>query len=109
MGKPGKVQPQKSVPKSEEQKDLEKRAQADIDKACEHFANEFGSSDPLFAKGLLMQLIGACRRDGEVSDYDVNFLLSIVNGVEPRDQLEAMLAAQMAVVELTLFESRKPR
>jgi hypothetical protein len=59
MGKPGKVPPQKSVPKSEEQRDLNKRAQADIDKACKQVANEFGSSDPRFVKGLVMQLIGA--------------------------------------------------
>ena len=59
MGKPGKVPPQKSAPKSEEQKDRNKCTQVDIDEACKHVANEFGSSDPRFVKGLVMQLIGA--------------------------------------------------
>jgi hypothetical protein len=31
-----------------------------------------------------------------VTEDEVNFMLSIVKGIEPRDQLEAMLAAQMA-------------
>jgi hypothetical protein len=106
MGKPGKVPPQKSVPKSEEQKDRNKCAQLDIDEACKHVANEFGSSDPRFVKGLVMQLIGACQRDGEVSECDLDFLLSVVKGNKPQDQLEAMLLAQMAVIDLTFFENR---
>jgi hypothetical protein len=81
--------------------------QSEVDEARMLLANALGSSDPCFAQGLVMQLIAACKQDGKVSDCDVNFLLSIVKGVEPRDQLEAMLAAQMAVVELTLFENRK--
>jgi hypothetical protein len=31
-----------------------------------------------------------------VDDAGLNFMLSIVKGIEPRDQVEAMLAAQMA-------------
>jgi hypothetical protein len=107
MGKPGKVPPQKSIPKSEDQEDLERRAQADIDEACKHVANEFGSSDPRFVKGLLMQLVGACQRDGEVSERDLDFLLSFVEGNKPLDQLEAMMLAQMAVIGLTFFEDRR--
>ena len=53
-----------------------------------------------------MQLIGACQRDEKVSEHDFNFLLSVVKGIEPRDQLEAMLAARMAVIDLTFFENR---
>jgi len=37
-------------------------------------------------------------RDGRVDESRFNFLLSIIKGVNPNDQLEAMLAAQMAVV-----------
>ena len=106
MGKPGKVPPQKSAPKSEEQKDRNKCTQVDIDEACKHVANEFGSSDPRFVKGLVMQLVGACQRDGEVSECDLDFLLSVVKGNKPQDQLEAILLAQMAVIDLTFFENR---
>jgi hypothetical protein len=33
----------------------------------------------------------------------LNFLLSIVEGIEPKDQLETMLAAQMAVVHVAIM------
>jgi hypothetical protein len=33
-------------------------------------------------------------------DRGVNFVLSVVRGIEPRDQLEAMLAAQIAAVHM---------
>jgi hypothetical protein len=33
-----------------------------------------------------------------VDERGINFLLAVVKGVEPRDQVEAMLAAQMAAV-----------
>ena len=45
--------------------------------------------------------------DGEVSECDLDFLLSVVKGIKPQDQIEAMLAAQMAVIQLTLFENRR--
>ena len=35
-----------------------------------------------------------------IDEGGLNFLVSVVNGIEPRDQLEAMLAAQMAVVHV---------
>ena len=33
-------------------------------------------------------------------DDEVNFMLSVVKGLEPRDQVEAMMAAQMAAVHM---------
>ena len=36
---------------------------------------------------------------GQAPDEDgTNFMLAVVKGIEPRDQVEAMLAAQMAAV-----------
>src|SRR5207302_1490063 len=36
---------------------------------------------------------------GQTADEDgLNFMLSVVKGIDPRDQIEAMLAAQMAAV-----------
>ncbi len=57
-----------------------------------------GSTDDEFVKGLLKQL--ACAgSEGKKPDEDgINFMLSVVKGIEPRDQVEAMLAAQMAAV-----------
>lgn len=59
-----------------------------------------GSRDPDFLRGLLSQLIAAGELGRETDDYEVNFLLSVVEGVEPRDVAEAMLAAQMAMVHV---------
>jgi hypothetical protein len=57
-----------------------------------------GTRDFDFLKGLLMQLADAGSKGGKVDGRTLNFMLSVVKGVEPRDQVEAMLAAQMAAV-----------
>jgi hypothetical protein len=59
-----------------------------------------GIEDPQFLDGLLTQLANVVSRGQEVSAADLNFVLSVIKGIEPRDQLEAMLAAQMAAVHL---------
>jgi len=59
-----------------------------------------GTTDLSFLYGLLYKLAGAATTDGEVNEGDVNFMLSVVKGVEPKDQVEAMLAAQMAAVHM---------
>lgn len=58
----------------------------------------FGSESKDFVVGLVRQLtnIGSI---GETPDEEgVAFVTSVVSGIEPRDQQEAMLAAQMAAV-----------
>jgi hypothetical protein len=57
-----------------------------------------GTGDTDFLNGLLGQMAGASSRNGEISENSVNYMLSVIKGIKPRDQLEAMLAAQMAVV-----------
>jgi hypothetical protein len=55
-----------------------------------------GTRDLDFLNGLVRQLcnVGSI---GKTADEDgLNFMLSVVKGIEPRDQVEAMLAAQMA-------------
>ena len=46
------------------------------------------------------QLAGASTRGENVDEETLNFMLSVMKGIEPRDQLEAMLAAQMAAVHV---------
>jgi hypothetical protein len=36
----------------------------------------------------------------EPDEHAINFLLSVIKGVKPRDELEAMLAAQMAAIHM---------
>ena len=55
-----------------------------------------GTANLDFLDGLLAQLANAGWGDDERS---INFMLSVVKGIEPRDQVEAMLAAQMAAVD----------
>ena len=58
----------------------------------------FATSDVSFFAETLLQLAGASVQDGKVNERDLNFKVSVVKGIQPRDQLETMLAAQMAVI-----------
>ncbi len=57
-----------------------------------------GTRDPDFLDGLLAQLANAGTQGGKVEGRGLNFMLSVIKGMKPRDQVETMLAAQMAVV-----------
>jgi hypothetical protein len=65
--------------------------------------NALGTSDGAFANGLLEQLAKATSGGSTVSESDLNFMVSVINGIEPRDQLEAMLAAQMAATHMAML------
>ena len=58
-----------------------------------------GTTDRDFFDGLMLQLVNASQGKGP-SDNAVDFMLSVIRGVEPRDQVEVMLAAQMAAVHM---------
>ena len=55
-----------------------------------------GTRDFDFLEGLLKQLCNVGSHGKTVDENGLNFMLSVVKGIEPRDQVEAMLAAQMA-------------
>ena len=59
-----------------------------------------GTGDIDFYHGLLNQLATAGSKGGQADERRLNFMLSVVKGVQPRDQLEVMLAAQMAAVHM---------
>jgi hypothetical protein len=59
-----------------------------------------GTADLDFYGGLINQLANAARRKGEVDEHSLNFMLSVVKGIEPKNQVEALLAAQMAAVHM---------
>jgi hypothetical protein len=59
-----------------------------------------GTTDYDFLDGLLRQLANQDSHDNQLDEGKLNFLLSIVKGVKPQDQLEAMLAAQMAATHM---------
>ena len=59
-----------------------------------------GTSDGDFARGLILQLANAGTQGQRVDEGGLNFMLSVVKGIEPADQVEAMVAAQMAAVHM---------
>ena len=70
------------------------------DRALGHFAmlKAIGSSDSDFLNGLLKQVVNAGSHSPNADENGINFLLSVVKGVEPQDPIEAMLALQMGAV-----------
>jgi hypothetical protein len=57
-----------------------------------------GTTDGDFLEGLLKQLVNVGSQGSVVDESGANFMLAVIKGIEPRDQIEAMLAAQMAAV-----------
>jgi hypothetical protein len=66
--------------------------------------NALGSGDPFFVIGLCNQLLHSRSASNPFLADRLNFMLSIVNGIEPRDATEALLASQMAAVHCALME-----
>jgi hypothetical protein len=56
----------------------------------------FGTKDQDFFKGLLNQIARVRSQEDEPASLTVGFLFSVVKNTQPRDELEAMLLAQMA-------------
>jgi hypothetical protein len=69
---------------------------------------DMGTGDPRFYHALTNQ-IAALGEHGKVcSSAIADFALSVISAVEPRDELEAMLAAQMAAVhQATMTMARR--
>jgi len=68
----------------------------------------FATGDVAFYREILMQLANAGSQGEEVDEHGLNFMVAVIKGVEPRDQLETMLAAQMAAVHmLTMSFARR--
>jgi hypothetical protein len=65
--------------------------------------NALGTSDRAFMVGLLTQLARATG--AEIREEELNFMVSFINGIEPRDQVESTLAAQMATVHMAMMKS----
>jgi len=67
-----------------------------------------GTTDTDFLVGIISQLGNAGAIGQEVDEQALNFLLSVVKGIQPKDQLETMLAAQMAAIHtLTMTYARR--
>ena len=66
--------------------------------------DSFGTTDNGFADGLTKQISSSIKNHGpDALQQEFDFMISAVAGIEPRDQLEAMLAAQMAAVHVQMM------
>ena len=68
-------------------------------------AKAIGAYDFDFLNGILSQLTNLVSDGSEINEGKLNFLLSVIKDIEPRNQIEAMLAAQMAAVHLASMQS----
>jgi len=59
-----------------------------------------GTTDVDFVNGLIEQLASTGSHGGQVDEHGLNFMLSVVKGIKPKDPLEAMLAAQMTAIHM---------
>ena len=67
---------------------------------CALLMQAIGTTDADFLNGFLYQLADAASRGSKSDEQRINFMLSVVEGIKPRDHIEAMLAAQMAAVHM---------
>jgi hypothetical protein len=63
--------------------------------------------DADFINGLLGQLITAGDLGGRHDDLEVSFLLSVMEGIKPHDMVEAMIAAQMALLQTNIAKQSR--
>ena len=68
------------------------------DKSLARALQALGTVSVDFMNGLLRQLANAGSHGRQLDEDALNFMLSVVIGIKPKDQLEAMLAAQMAAI-----------
>lgn len=68
----------------------------------------FGTGDAHFADGLLTQLAHVSRTGKDLTTRELNIMVATVHAIEPRDPVEALLAAQMAAVhQATMVAARR--
>ena len=56
-------------------------------------------ADPDFINGLLGQLITAGDMASQQDDFETGFLFSVIEGIGPRDMVDAMLASQVGMLQ----------
>jgi hypothetical protein len=64
-----------------------------------------GTADSDFADALLLQLGFLSTQGNRIDKAQLDFMLAVVKGIKANDQLEAMLAIQMAVIHLRMLQS----
>jgi hypothetical protein len=96
--KDGDVEPKTGHSLSDEERERKVR---EIWTSDERLGGGIWTNDGDFLVGLLFDIMQATVwDDGKLSKRKRDFALSVVKGIKPRDQTEAMLGAQMAVTHM---------
>ena len=67
------------------------------------FTESFGSRDPDFVFALLRQVANTTPNSRSADEQGIKFMMSVIRGVKPRDQTEAMIGAQMAALHSAMM------
>jgi hypothetical protein len=67
------------------------------------FTEAFGSRDPDFVFELIRQVANATSNSRFADEPGIKFMMSVITGLKPRDQTEAMIGAQMAAVHSAMM------
>lgn len=68
----------------------------------------FGSFDDDFIKVLTVNILAIANKDTDAPQQGVSaFVASIVEGIDPRDQVEAMLATHMAATHFAIMQASR--
>lgn len=59
-----------------------------------------GTMDFYFLRGVINQSVNATKNNSGPDEETANFMLAVMQGIEPRDQIKTMLAMQMAATHL---------
>lgn len=69
---------------------------------------EIGTCDPSFHAGIMRQVATLGAHGAKLDETNSNFVVSVVRAVQPRDELESMLAVQMGAVHAaTMMMARR--
>ncbi|CUJ99540.1 hypothetical protein RUE5091_02056 [Ruegeria denitrificans] len=80
----------------------------DPNAACALAMHELGTVDYRFFEGVMDQVAVLGQQDSSVSETASNFVMSVVAGVKPQDEIEAMLAIQVgAIHQATMMMARR--
>jgi hypothetical protein len=73
---------------------------SDLEHAQYLLMNALATGEQDFFKELLSQLTTASAQDQKADEQVLNFMICVIKGIQPRDQLETMLAAQLAATHI---------
>ncbi len=74
---------------------------------CSLIMQALGTTDFDFFDGLMAQLVNASMPGQKPDNRGLNFMLAAIKAIQPKDEAEAMLAAQMAAVHMATMTSRR--